>query len=261
MGIVFKARQAALGRIVALKTILAHGSIREEQRRRFVQEGKAMALLQHPNIVQIHEIGQQGEHPFLVMEYVEGKSLAASLAGKPLPPRKAAELLLALSRAVHAAHEHGIIHRDLKPGNILLSEKGIPKICDFGLARQFENPADQTRTGQLVGTPSYMAPEQVQGNRGVQGPAVDVYSLGAVLYETLTGRPPFLADNPLDTMQLVMNQDPVVPRRWQPKTPRDLETICLKCLAKDPRSATQPRLNWPTTRRGSSPANQSVPGR
>ena len=194
-----------------------------------------MALLQHPNIVQIHEIGEQGEHPFLVMEYVEGKSLAASLAGKPLPPCKAAELLTVLGRAVQAAHEHGIIHRDLKPGNILLSANGTPKICDFGLAKHFENPGDQTRTGQLVGTPSYMAPEQVQGNHGAQGPAVDVYSLGAVLYEILTGRPPFLADNPLDTMQLVTNQEPVPPRRWQPKTPGDLETICLRCLAKDPR--------------------------
>ena len=143
MGVVFKARQVALGRIVALKTILAHGSIREEQRRRFVQEAKAMALLQHPNIVQIHEIGEQGEHPFLVMEYVEGENLAASLAGKPLPPCKAAELLALLGRAVHAAHEHGVIHRDLKPGNILLSANGTPKICDFGLARHFENP-DET---------------------------------------------------------------------------------------------------------------------
>jgi tRNA A-37 threonylcarbamoyl transferase component Bud32 len=234
MGVVFKARQIALERIVALKTILPQAVFREEQRQRFVAEAKAMALLQHPNIVQIYEIGQQGEHPFFVMEYVEGKNLSASLAGQPWPPRKAAELLAVLARAVHSAHAHGIIHRDLKPNNVLLAEDGTPKICDFGLARHFENVADQ-QAGALAGTPSYMAPEQVLGDRGAQGPAVDVYALGAVLYETLTGRAPFLADNPLDTMQLVVSQAPVPPRQWQPKTPRDLETICLKCLAKEPR--------------------------
>jgi tRNA A-37 threonylcarbamoyl transferase component Bud32 len=235
MGVVYKARQIALGRIVALKTILPQGAVGEESRRRFVQEAKAMALLQHPNIVQIHEIGQQGEHPFLVMEYVEGESLSARLAGKALPPRKAAELVAVLARAVHAAHAHGIIHRDLKPNNILLAADGAPKICDFGLAKNFENTADQTQTGLLAGTPSYMAPEQVWGTRGTQGPAIDVYALGAVFYEMLTGRPPFLADNAIETMRLVTKQEPVPPRRWQPKTPRDLETICLKCLAKEPR--------------------------
>ena len=194
-----------------------------------------MALLQHPNIVQIHEIGQQGECPFLVMEYIEGESLSESLARKPWPPRKAAELLAVLAGAVHAAHVHGILHRDLKPNNILLSADGTPKICDFGLAKSLENPADQTQTGQFVGTPSYMAPEQVLGDRSTQSPAVDIYALGAVLYETLTGRPPFLADNPLETIRLVAKQEPIPPRQWQPKTPRDLETICLKCLAKEPR--------------------------
>jgi serine/threonine protein kinase len=235
MGIVLKARQTALGRIVAVKAILPHGPIREEQRRRFLREAKAMALLQHPNIVQIHEIGQRDEHPYLVMEYVEGQSLAASLAEKPLPPRKAAELVALLARAVHAAHEQGVVHRDLKPNNILLAADGTPKICDFGLARHFEDTADHTQTNQVMGTPSYMAPEQVLGASRPQGPAVDIYALGAVLYECLTGRPAFLADNPLDTMQLVVKQQPVPPRQWQPKTPRDLETICLKCLAKEPR--------------------------
>jgi serine/threonine protein kinase len=235
MGIVLKARQIALGRIVAVKAILPHGPIREQQRRRFLREAKAMALLQHPNIVQIHEISQQGEQPYLIMEYVEGQSLSANLAEKPLPPRKAAELLTVLARAVHAAHEHGIVHRDLKPNNILLAADGTPKICDFGLALHFENAVDHTQTNQILGTPSYMAPEQVLGASEKQGPAVDVYALGAVLYESLTGRPAFLADNPLDTMQLVLKQQPVPPRQWQPKTPRDLETICLKCLAKEPR--------------------------
>ena len=235
MGIVLKARQTALGRIVAVKAILPQGPIREEQRRRFVREAKAMALLQHPNIVQIHEISQQGEHPYIIMEYVQGQSLSASLAQKPLAPRKAAELLVVLAGAVQAAHEQGVIHRDLKPNNILLAADGTPKICDFGLARHFEDVADQTQTNHILGTPSYMAPEQVLGASATQGPAVDVYALGAVLYECLTGRPAFLADNPLDTMQLVVKQQPVPPRQWQPKTPRDLETICLKCLAKEPR--------------------------
>lgn len=234
MGIVFKARQIALGRTVALKTILPHRAFREESRRRFMQEAKAMALLQHPNIVQIHEIGQQGENPYLVMEYVGGGNLSDLLGGKPLPPGKAAELVAVLARAVHAAHGCGVIHRDLKPNNILMSSDGTPKICDFGLAKHFEEAVDQTQTGQPLGTPSYMAPEQVRGAGVTLGPAVDVYALGAMLYELLTGRPPFLADNPLDTLQMVIRQEPIAPRRWQPKTPRDLETICLKCLAKDP---------------------------
>lgn len=234
MGVVFKARQVALGRLVTLKTILTHGSIGEEQRLRFLQEAQAMALLQHPNIVQIHEIGQHGDCPFLVMEYVEGESLAQRLGGKPMPARKAAELVAALARAVHSAHQQGIVHRDLKPSNILLSANGTPKICDFGLAKHLANPVAMTQTCQAMGTPSYMAPEQISGARGTQGPSIDVYALGAVLYEALTGRPPFLADNPLDTIQLVMRRQPVPPRQWQPKTPRDLETICLKCLAKEP---------------------------
>lgn len=234
MGVVYKARQVPLGRIVAIKAIRGEGSIRPDQRQRFVREAKAMARLQHPNIVQIYEIHLEGECPFLVMEYVDGQSLADRLGGKPEAPAPAARLLAVVARAVHAAHEQGIIHRDLKPTNILLTADGAPKICDFGLARHLETPADHTRTGQLVGTPSYMAPEQILDESGVQGPAVDIYALGAVLYEMLTGRPVFLADNPLDTLQQVATQDPVPPRQWQPKIPRDLETICLKCLAKEP---------------------------
>jgi serine/threonine protein kinase len=235
MGIVLKARQTALGRIVAVKAILPHGPIREEQRRRFLREAQAMARLQHPNIVQIHEVCQQGEYPYLIMEYVEGRSLADALVERPLPPRQAAELLAVVARAVHAAHQQGVVHRDLKPNNILLAADGTPKICDFGLARNFESRTDQTLTNQILGTPSYMAPEQVLGAAQTQGPSVDIYALGAVLYECLTGRPVFLADNPLDTMQLVVSQQPVPPRQWQPKMPRDLETISLKCLAKERR--------------------------
>jgi predicted Ser/Thr protein kinase len=234
MGVVFKAHQTALGRIVALKTILSQAMIREESRQRFAQEARAMALLQHPNIVQIYEIGQQGKQPFFAMEYVDGDDLSVGLAEKPLPPRKAAELVAVLARAIHAAHELGVIHRDLKPTNILLSADGTPKICDFGLAKHLENPASFTQTGLVMGTPSYMAPEQVLGECDALGPPVDIYALGAVLYEALTGRAPFLADNAVDTVQLVVNQEPIPPRQWQPKTPRDLETICLKCLSKEP---------------------------
>ncbi|MEN6492991.1 MAG: protein kinase [Thermoguttaceae bacterium] len=235
MGVVFKARHVTLGRTVAIKTILACGLLQEDQVRRFLKEAKAMALLQHPNIVQIYEIGQQDEHPYLVMEYVPGESLSASLGGQPLAPRKAAELVAALARAVQVAHEQGIIHRDLKPSNILLLADGTPKLCDFGLAKHFAADADHTKTDQLMGTPSYMAPEQVLYGTECQGPSVDIHALGVVLYETLTGRPPFLADNPMDTLQLVAFQEPVPPRRSQPRIPQDLETVCLKCLAKEPR--------------------------
>jgi tRNA A-37 threonylcarbamoyl transferase component Bud32 len=235
MGVVYKARQVGLDRIVALKTILPRGAKREEQTRRFLQEAKAMALLQHPNVVQIHEIGDCDGRPYLVMEYVGGGNLSEKLAAKPIPPRNAAEMVARLARAVAAAHEQGVIHRDLKPSNILLTADGTPKIADFGLAKWFATPADATETGHPLGTPSYMAPEQFSRQRGPLGPTVDVYALGTILYELLIGHPPFLTDNPLDTLQLVLAQEPVPPRRWQPKTPRDLETICLKCLEKEPR--------------------------
>jgi tRNA A-37 threonylcarbamoyl transferase component Bud32 len=235
MGVVYKARQLGLDRIVALKTILPRGTKRDEQTRRFLQEAKAMALLQHPGVVQIHEIGDSEGRPYLVMEYVGGGTLSEKLAAKPMPPQSAGDLVSRLARAVSAAHERGVIHRDLKPSNILLTAEGMPKIADFGLAKWFATPADVTETGHPLGTPSYMAPEQISSQRGPLGPTVDVYALGTILYELLTGHPPFLADNPLDTLQLVLSQEPVAPRRWQPKTPRDLETICLKCLEKDPR--------------------------
>jgi predicted Ser/Thr protein kinase len=235
MGIVYKARQIGLDRIVALKTILPRGAKRDEQARRFLQEAKAMALLQHPGVVQIHEIGDWEGQPYLVMEYVGGGNLSEKLAAKPMPARAGAELVARLASAVSAAHEQGVIHRDLKPSNIFLAADGTPKIGDFGLAKWFATADDSTQTGQPLGTPSYMAPEQVSSQHGPLGPTVDVYALGAILYELLTGHPPFLADNPLDTLQLVLSQEPVAPRRWQPKTPRDLETICLKCLEKEPR--------------------------
>ena len=234
MGVVFKARQVGLNRIVAIKMLLSHGALREDYRRRFNQEARVMALLQHPNIVQVYEIGELEGHPFMVMEYVPGQNLRDRQEGKPWAPRQVAEMVAVLACAVQAAHAHGFIHRDLKPNNILLATDGSPKICDFGVAKCLEGPTDHTQTGQLVGTPCYMAPEQVVGVRGVQGPGVDIYALGVILYELLTGRPPFMADNPVNTLQMVTTQEPVPPRRWQPRTPRDLETICLKCLEKIP---------------------------
>jgi serine/threonine-protein kinase len=194
MGVVYKARQIALERIVALKTLLPHGTVPEQEKRRFLREAKIMALLQHPNIVQIHEVVDLREHPQIVMEYVPGGNLSEKLGGKPLPPRAAAELAAVLARTVQAAHHQGVVHRDLKPTNVLLTAEGTPKICDFGVAKWFDGPGDGTQTGQLMGTPSYMAPEQLHRSQTNVGPTVDVYALGALLYELLTGRPPFLAD-------------------------------------------------------------------
>jgi eukaryotic-like serine/threonine-protein kinase len=238
MGVVYKARQIGLDRLVALKMILPPHGPRE--RARFRTEAEATARLSHPSIVQIYEVGQESDCPFLAMEFVAGTSLDKQLADSPLSGRAAAELLLDLALAVAYAHKQGIVHRDLKPANILLAADGSPKITDFGLARRLladdsdNQPLAATQTGAIVGTPSYMAPEQCGGTRQRVGPAADVYALGAVLYEALTGRPPFRGQTPLDTLELVRSQEPVSPRRLVPKLPRDLETICLKCLAKQP---------------------------
>lgn len=234
MGVVYKARQEGLNRIVAIKTILPRGADDAEQNKRFLREARAMGLLQHPNFVQIYEIGQADGQPFLAMEYLPGGTLDGLLDGKPIDARQAAQWCATLAEAVQAAHQAGVLHRDLKPGNVLLTADGTPKICDFGLAKYFANPADQTQTGQVFGTPSYMAPEQFTLGESAPGPAIDVYALGAILYEMLTGRPPFLSDNAVDILQMTLSQEPVPPRRIRPKTPRDLETICLKCLEKEP---------------------------
>jgi serine/threonine protein kinase len=217
---------------VALKMILAADYSDPARRARFLAEGDAIARLQHPNIVQIHEVGQHGGLPFLVLEHVGGGSLAAQLRGVPQPPRRAAELVERLARAVHHAHLHGVVHRDLKPANVLLGEHGEPKVTDFGLAR-YDRPG-LTATGDVLGTPSYMAPEQAVSGQPV-GPAADVYALGAILYEMLTGRPPFTGETPLDTVLQVLHNEPVSVTSLQPNVPRDLETICLKCLRKEPR--------------------------
>jgi WD40 repeat protein/serine/threonine protein kinase/tetratricopeptide (TPR) repeat protein len=232
MGVVYRARQVRLGRTVALKVLLAGAHAGEQDLARFRAEAEAVARLQHPNVVQIHEVGEEGGRPYLALEYVEGGSLADKLKGTPLPAREAAGLVETLARAVHAAHERGVVHRDLKPANVLLTSDGTPKVVDFGLAKRLDGATLHTQTGAVLGTPDFMAPEQAEGMPA--GPAADVHALGAILYVMLTGRPPFVAENALDTLLRVRLDEPVPPSVLQPKTPRDLATVCLKCLRKDP---------------------------
>jgi WD40 repeat protein len=232
MGVVYKAEQLSLKRLVALKMILAGGHAGAAECNRFRAEAEAVARLQHPNIVQIYEIGEVAGRPYLSLEFIDGGCLASQLDGTPWPGAKAASLIETLADAIHYAHECGIIHRDLKPANILL-QSGVPKITDFGLAKQRDGAVGLTASGVVMGTPSYMAPEQAQGKKDV-GPAADLYALGSILYELLTGRPPFRAATAMDTIHQVIGSEPVAPCQLQPKLARDLETITLKCLEKDP---------------------------
>jgi WD40 repeat protein/tRNA A-37 threonylcarbamoyl transferase component Bud32 len=235
MGVVYKAREVKLNRLVALKMVLAGAHAGPEALARFQREAEAVACLQHPLIVRIYAVGEHDGLPYLALEFLEGGSLSQKLDGTPLTPRVAAALVEKLARAIDAAHERGVIHRDLKPANILLTAEGEPKVADFGLAKQLDSATGpQTRTGAVLGTPSYMAPEQAEGRSQALGPATDVYALGAILYEALTGRPPFKAETALETLTQVVMQEVVPPSRLQPKVPRDLETICLKCLEKAP---------------------------
>ncbi|MBI3409635.1 MAG: protein kinase [Planctomycetes bacterium] len=234
MGIVFQARHVHLGRVVALKMILGGSLAQPEDIQRFKNEAAAAGQLQHSGIVTLYEVGAHENQPFFSMEYVSGNSLSQRVAVGPLPSRKAAAYLEAVARAVQYAHSRGIIHRDLKPANILLDDNDQPKITDFGLAKLVATDSDQTRTGAVLGTPSYMSPEQANGRKDL-GPATDIYSLGAILYELLTGKPPFRGETPLATLTLVAEQEPIPPRLLNPEADRDLETICLKCLEKDPR--------------------------
>jgi WD40 repeat protein/tRNA A-37 threonylcarbamoyl transferase component Bud32 len=234
MGVVYKARQVKLNRVVALKMIVSGAHAGETDLARFRTEAEAIARLQHPNIVQIYEVNEQGGLPYFSLEFCAGGSLERKLNGTPLPPREAAQLVETLARAMAAAHQKGVIHRDLKPANVLLAEDGTPKITDFGLAKKLDE-AGRTASGAVLGTPSYMAPEQAGGKNREVGPPADVYALGAILYECLTGRPPFRAATALDTLMQVVADEPVPPTQLQSKTPRDLETITLKCLQKDPR--------------------------
>ena len=233
MGVVYKARQISLNRLVALKVLPPAASVGAEPEARFRIEAEAAARLQHPNIVQVYEAGECRGVPFYAMEYVAGPTLARVLHDAPLPPRTAAEYVEQLARAVHYAHEHGVVHRDLKPANVLLDLGRTPKIADFGLAKSLYAGSELTATGQVLGTPAYMAPEQVDGAARV-GWASDVYSLGAVLYATLTGRPPFRGPTVFATLAQISETEPVPPGRLKPGVPRDLETICLKCLQKEP---------------------------
>jgi serine/threonine-protein kinase len=234
MGVVYKARQISLKRLVALKMILAGSHAAETDRFRFRNEAEAVARLQHPNIVQIHEIGEQGGLPYFSLEFVEGGSLDRKLRGQPLPIDEAGRLTATLARAMHHAHQRSVVHRDLKPANVLLMSDGTPKITDFGLARQLESDSGQTRSGAVMGTPSYMAPEQAAGQTRVIGPASDIYALGAILYECLTGRPPFQAPTLVELLERVRTAEVVPPSKVNPRVPHDLETICLKALAKEP---------------------------
>lgn len=259
MGGVYAARQAGLNRVVALKMIHGGAGAGPDAAARFRREAEVVAGLQHPNIVQVFEVGDQDGCPFLTMEYVAGGSLDQRLPGAPIPTRAAAALIEALARAADFAHQRGVVHRDLKPANVLLqphpaaetlgtspptgveaAEPAVdlarvtPKIVDFGLAKVLAGSAVPTLSGAVLGTPSYMAPEQARGDTKHVGPAADVYALGTILYECLTGRPPFRGETVPDTLRLVATQDPVPPTTLNPRTPRDLETVCLKCLEKDP---------------------------
>jgi len=235
MGVVYRAWQSELKRPVAVKMVHAGAHAAPQVLARFRVEAEAVARLRHPNIVQIHDVGQHAGAPFLVLELVEGPSLAQLLAGTPQPGRAAAELVETLARAIHTAHQQGVVHRDLTPANILLTDDGVPKITDFGLAKLVTGGGSmRTQTGDLLGTPSYMAPEQADSRRQAIGPATDVYALGAILYEALTGRPPFKAELPIETLRQVVADEPVAPSRLRPRLPRDRETICLKCLRKEP---------------------------
>ncbi|MCI0638389.1 MAG: serine/threonine protein kinase [Gemmataceae bacterium] len=234
MGVVFQARQVKLNRIVALKMIRAGQLASAQEVQRFHSEARACAQLDHPGIVPVFEVGEhEGQH-FFSMGYVEGGSLAARLQDGPLPPREAAGLVRQVAEAVAYVHERGIVHRDLKPANVLLDAGGQPRVSDFGLAKQVQRDSGLTASGQVLGTPSYMPPEQAGGLTEQVGPAADLYALGAMLYCLLIGRPPFQAATVMETLKQVLEQEPVPPRRLNPAVDRDLETICLSCLNKEP---------------------------
>jgi serine/threonine protein kinase len=233
MGVVYKARQRKLNRIVAVKMILSGQFADASDIERFYAEAEAAAGLSHPNIVAIHEVGEVNGQHFFSMDYIEGQSLAALVQENPLPPRRAAELVRTIAEAVQFAHDNGVIHRDLKPANVLLDRRQRPLITDFGLAKQVSSQSQRTMAGSIMGTPSYMPPEQASGKIDQIGPWSDVYALGAILYELLTGRPPFRAASPFETIRQVLQTEPLSPRLLNPGVPKDIETICLKCLQKE----------------------------
>ena len=234
-GVVFRARQKSLNRTVALKIIGLGQWATKAHLKRFRLEAEAAARLEHPGIVPIHEVGERDGSCYFSMKFVEGGQLDEVVRREPMPIRQAAELIAKVARTVHYAHEHGILHRDIKPGNILLDAKGEPHLTDFGLARLVESESSVTHTLDVLGTPSYMAPEQAVGNNAAVSSATDVYGLGAVLYQLLTGQPPFAGGTTYETIRLLLDTEPRQPRLLNPKIDRDLSTICLKCLEKDPK--------------------------
>src|SRR2546425_2037031 len=234
-GVVYRAHQKSLNRTVALKVIgLGHWAT-EAHLKRFRREAEAAARLEHPGIVPIHEVGEHDGSCYFSMKFIEGGQLDAVTRREAMPIRRAAELIANVARTVHYAHEHHILHRDIKPGNILLDRKGEPHLTDFGLARLVETESTVTRTLEVLGTPSYMAPEQAMGNNDALNSATDVYGLGAVLYQLLTGHPPFAGSTTYETVRMVLETEPRQPRLLNSKIDRDLNTICLKCLEKDPK--------------------------
>ena len=234
-GVVFRARQKSLNRIIALKVIRLGQWASKVHLKRFRLEAEAAARLEHPGIVPIHEVGERDGSCYFSMKFIEGGQLDEVVRRTPMSIRQAAELIAKVARTVHYAHEHGILHRDIKPGNILLDAKGEPHLTDFGLARLVESESSVTQTLDVLGTPSYMAPEQAVGNNAAISSATDVYGLGAVLYQLLTGQPPFAGGATYETIKLLLDTEPRQPRLLNPKIDRDLSTICLKCLEKDPK--------------------------
>ena len=232
MGVVYRATQRSLGRTVAIKMLLRLDLASRADLARFRSEAEAAAQLDHPGIVSIFEVGECDGHPFYSMQFIEGTTLAKQLAQGPIPPREGATILACVADAVQAAHDRGVLHRDLKPSNILIDSSGLPHVSDFGLAKRLEADQSVTHTGAILGTPCYMSPEQAAGSRGDVGPTSDVWSLGAILYQLLTGRPPFQAASPMDTLLAVLETDPPVPRIIAPGVNRDLEMIALKSLQK-----------------------------
>ena len=261
MGIVYRARETKLNRVVALKMILAGEHAGHEASVRFLAEAETVARLSHPNIVQIFSFGDHDEKPYLELEYLDGGSLSQRLDGTPWEPGRAAALIEILARAIAEAHREGIVHRDLKPPNILYGSDGRPKITDFGLAKSMCSHPDLTHSGAIIGSPSYMAPEQAEGKTRAIGPPADIYSLGVMLYEMLTGRQPFRGATVYATLHQVKSAEPVPPSRLVPGLPRDIETIATKCLRKDPGKRYSSALRWPTTWLVSRPEIRSWRGR
>src|SRR5438876_32005 len=234
MGVVYKARQISLDRLVAVKMHMFGPLVSKDFIQRFRVEASAAAGLQHPNIVAVHEVGVQQNQHYLVMDFIAGQTLSKLSGGQPLPPRRAAAYVKTIAEAIHFAHEHNVLHRDLKPSNVLIDPIDEPHVADFGLAKRLDVDTELTMSGQMLGSPNYVSPEQASGKRGKVGRYSDVYSLGAILFHLLTGRPPFVAESVNETIQLVLEREPITPRVLVAGLPRDLETICLKCLQKEP---------------------------